>query len=495
METTSPRPKPFDVDVPASGDFSLDITNIPPDADWINGLPKMRVIVGGETLTPDQSFSATPYALVARNVENLDTSKVKLAGTDGDLLSSWQDPKEKSKISANVIVGTVPYVVPDNISALKIDGTAIVQSTTITQTIQPTQPVVPLIVKGQPNTSPNLNMFEVWDNAAVPSKQFHIQGFGTAYFKGKVGIGTQEPSDQLEVVGNIRMLNGNRQILFNDTGNYDFSIVHNGGTSLDIRSPELDLTIASFSNNGNVGIGTWTPSAKLEVAGGDMKVGGSITLLNDLRIKREGAVPAQYDFQILPIMTNDKSDLQILPDAPETGIGIYTRNSAGTAKLGLGINKDGYVGVNKTDPTKPLDVAGDANITGNLGVTGTINSGYVNVSGAASVGTLASIGNLHVDGGTNLATVSGNVGIGTNSPSAKLDVNGPIKFTSQKMCRATTPGLFTWSTLVPSSWTSGTCASFAATALASQFQLGCIFENSFSLGSANGGIPSPNCGW
>jgi hypothetical protein len=70
----------FDVDVPTSGDFSLEIDHIPPDADWINGLPKMRVIVGGETLTPDQSFSAAPYALVARNVENLDTSKVKLAG-------------------------------------------------------------------------------------------------------------------------------------------------------------------------------------------------------------------------------------------------------------------------------------------------------------------------------------------------------------------------------------------------------------------------------
>ena len=66
------------MDVPTSGDFSLEIDHIPADAEWINGLPKMRVLIGNETLTPDQTFSAAPYALVARNVENLNTEKVKL---------------------------------------------------------------------------------------------------------------------------------------------------------------------------------------------------------------------------------------------------------------------------------------------------------------------------------------------------------------------------------------------------------------------------------
>lgn len=102
-----PASQTFDVDVPTTGDFSLEINNIPPDADWINGLPKMRVIVGGETLTPDQAFSASPYALVARNVENLDTTKVKLAGTTSDLLSSWQSPDNPNGINAAVIIGTI----------------------------------------------------------------------------------------------------------------------------------------------------------------------------------------------------------------------------------------------------------------------------------------------------------------------------------------------------------------------------------------------------
>lgn len=76
---------------------------------------------------------------------------------------------------------------------------------------------------------------------------------------GNVGLGMVVPSDKLDVAGNIRLSGGAKSILFSDPGNYDFSIVHNGGSSLDIRSPEYNTTIASFFNNGNVGIGTNNP--------------------------------------------------------------------------------------------------------------------------------------------------------------------------------------------------------------------------------------------
>lgn len=55
----------------------------------------------------------------------------------------------------------------------------------------------------------------------------------------------------LEVDGDITLFNGGRKIRFRDAGNFDFDIVHNGGASLDIKSPENgNIVIASFSNAG-----------------------------------------------------------------------------------------------------------------------------------------------------------------------------------------------------------------------------------------------------
>jgi hypothetical protein len=49
--------------------------------------------------------------------------------------------------------------------------------------------------------------------------------------------------------------------------------------------------------------------------------------------------------------------------------------------------------------------------------------------------------------------------------------------------------------LVPQFWTAETCNQYRMTVGATNYQLGCIFDNSFSFGVNNGGKPSPNCGW
>jgi hypothetical protein len=61
----------------------------------------------------------------------------------------------------------------------------------------------------------------------------------------------------LQVSGNVTLAPGLRRILFTDPGNYDFSIVHNGGVSLDFRLPEYpggEVTAMSVDNAGDVSV-------------------------------------------------------------------------------------------------------------------------------------------------------------------------------------------------------------------------------------------------
>lgn len=105
---------------------------------------------------------------------------------------------------------------------------------------------------------------------------------------------------------------------------------------------------------------------------------------------------------------------------------------------------------------------------------------------------------FHVFGDGHLA---GKVGIGTVSPVATLDVDGDINFNGQKSCRAFISGDWAESLFVPSSWTNANCQNYMKLAGASQYTLGCIFDNgTYSNGSAGSavslaGAPAPNCGW
>ena len=92
-----------------------------------------------------------------------------------------------------------------------------------------------------------------------------------------------------------------------------------------------------------------------------------------------------------------------------------------------------------------LTVTGNANV-GNIGSThsihtgngtfGNINSvtGILSVTGNANVGNIgatnANITSMTATGAVNMATTSGNVGIGTASPTYTLDVTGNIRATS-----------------------------------------------------------------
>ena len=169
-----------------------------------------------------------------------------------------------------------------------------------------------------------------------------------------------------------------------------------------------------------------------------------------------------------------------------TGLGYYaTYNNSGNDVVGIGYQagKDntvsnqfivkqaninavpliqgdflsGNVGIGTSSPQNKLNVIGDANVTGNLYVNGELVGGsgsFVPYTGATADLDLGN-NNLVVNGSTFFVnSTSGNVGIGTSSPTAKLYINGTIVPNGNELV---TNGGFTGGT---TGWTLGDCASY-----------------------------------
>jgi hypothetical protein len=162
-------------------------------------------------------------------------------------------------------------------------------------------------------------------------------------------------------------------------------------------------------NQGNVGIGTTTPNRQLTISN------SSQTYMNLVNTATGGR-----DFVI---------GSEVLSGAGR--FVIYDSSSGGGYRMT--IDAGGNVGIGTTSPTSALQVngsAGGAEILLGSGSTGAGNNTYLQISRSASTG-----GYINVDafksgvGGTALALNAingGNVGIGTNSPTYKLDITDTI---------------------------------------------------------------------
>ena len=125
-------------------------------------------------------------------------------------------------------------------------------------------------------------------------------------------------------------------------GYLDFQTLHWGSAPYGLQ------TRMSIDYNGNVGIGTTSPSYKLDV---------SSPSFNTLRLTRTTAGAGVN----MGFVNGDNSTAEIEFTGEER---LDFENPAGTKRLS--IQSDGNVGIGTTSPTHKLNVVGDANITGNI---------------------------------------------------------------------------------------------------------------------------------
>ncbi|MCF6182598.1 tail fiber domain-containing protein [Lutibacter sp.] len=132
----------------------------------------------------------------------------------------------------------------------------------------------------------NSTWVEVYSKSfLVPSGTFQVGNIGNSTFRvanGNVGIGTDAPSEKLQIVGGNIQLDEGQGIRINNTGSYstfktvgaNTNITSFSGGNINLStSPYLgyagggSLTRLTVGSNGNVGIGTITPTSKLDVNG------------------------------------------------------------------------------------------------------------------------------------------------------------------------------------------------------------------------------------
>ena len=280
------------------------------------------------------------------------------------------------------------------------------------------------------------SIFAVSDISGVPI--FDVNSSGVSYFDGNVGIGTTTPVGKLNVAlpadsnGNVASWSSN-QVVFTRGGTstsqgLGFS-VHDVDNSATISSltpavtwSDLNyraknhafysngVTLGIYQNiSGNVGIGTTSPGAKLTVSENAAALVSSITN-----------------------SSSSGSGVQITA-ANGTNNSLQIRNYAGGELMR--VQGNGNVGIGITNPAVPLDVEGkirsndsnsgdyleifcDGSVSGDSYIENTNNNIQIKSAFATSFSTSGSVAMFIKN--------NQNVGIGTITPGAKLDVAGII---------------------------------------------------------------------
>ena len=267
-----------------------------------------------------------------------------------------------------------------------------------------------------------------------------------------VGIGLTSPTEKLDVEGNIQAINtaGSSVAYVDIVSGATWRLASNPtsgtnayGLNIIKGSAGTDVKMA-IDTNGNVGIGTTSPNTILEIAsgnaGGDAALDAPVFRINNTTESADwdvGDVVGSIEYYTSDASGNAPYVASFIKSVNETGngslpdgalaFGTATYNASGGAVERVRITSTGNVGIGTTNPSNKLTVSEGTDQHGIELAPGTLS--YIQAYDRAT----SDYGDLKIDAetiqfGTNNGTErmridsSGQVGIGTASPSYKLDV-------------------------------------------------------------------------
>ncbi len=250
---------------------------------------------------------------------------------------------------------------------------------------------------------------------------------------GNVGFGNAAPALPLSFASQL----GDKISLY---GNFNFGLgIQANNVQLKGHSSADDITFGygpsasmtetmRIKGNGNVGIGTNNPQAKLDVNGAINVFDGGSKAFSGGIVSEAGAAMVNFGMNDTRFGSsqNNASQGGFLRLNTQSGSNLFqffARPAAGTSIVeALSITGSGNVGVGTASPTQKLHVGGSIlTSSGTTGINYLLDTNHY-IKATSNVG--VAIGTYQAADGLFLQQGTGNVGIATTSPAAKLHVVG-----------------------------------------------------------------------